>query len=199
MTNPLDRALTADRLTVRAKVLSFIGRKFHVYDESGNLLLFCKLKAFKLKEDIVLFASEAQEQPLLQIKATQILDFTGGYTVVDPVSGDTIGTLRRKGMSSMVRDSWEMLDANGRLVARIAEDSTIKALVRRFVEVAAFLMPQAFHGEVDGRRVFEMKQNFNPIVQKLNCDFSMDSQRTIDRRLGVAAAVLLIAIEGRQN
>jgi hypothetical protein len=30
-------------------------------------------------------------------------------------------------------------------------------------------------------------------------DYSMDQQGLLDRRLGIAAAVLLVAIEGKQN
>ena len=60
-------------------------------------------------------------------------------------------------------------------------------------------MPQSFHAEVGGQRVFEMKQNFNPCVKKMVLDFSVDPRHTLDRRLGMAAAVLLMAIEGRQG
>jgi len=34
---------------------------------------------------------------------------------------------------------------------------------------------------------------------KINIDFSMDSFNTYDRRLGIAAGLLLCAIEGKQN
>jgi hypothetical protein len=84
-------------------------------------------------------------------------------------------------------------------VAEIQEDSQVKALVRRFVDVASAFMPQAFHGELNGERLFEMKQNFNPFVRKLQCDFSFDTNGRIDRRLGMAAAILLMAIEGKQG
>ena len=43
------------------------------------------------------------------------------------------------------------------------------------------------------------KQNFNPFVLKIKLDYSMDRNRLLDRRLGIAGAVLLCAIEGRQS
>ncbi|MNR57283.1 hypothetical protein D3C85_1780200 [compost metagenome] len=52
--------------------------------------------------------------------------------------------------------------------------------------------------EVNGTKVAEFKQNFNPFVQKLNLDFSADHNK-LDRRLGLAGAVLLIAVEGSQG
>lgn len=220
-THSLQQALAGDQFLVRQKVFKLLGEAFHVYDPAGNLLLYCKLKAFKLKEDIRLFASEAQEVPLLVIKARSILDFGAAYDVIDLTAGggagggfqagqtlqyaanaeggQKVGALRRKGLKSMFRDAWEILDAGDNVIGTIQEDSGIKALVRRFVDFAATVMPQAFHGEIGGQRAFEFRQNFNPFVKKLQCDFSMDPQKRMDRRLGMAAAILLAAIEGRQG
>jgi hypothetical protein len=195
----LAAALSHDRFLVRAKILSFLGQKFHVYDPTGNVVLFCKMKAFKLKEDITLYAGENQSTPLLSIKARSVIDFSASYDVVDVTTNEPIGTLSRQGGKSLLRDAWQMLDVDGRLVAEIQEDSQVKALVRRFVDVASAFMPQAFHGELNGERLFEMKQNFNPFVRKLQCDFSFDTNGRIDRRLGMAAAILLMAIEGKQG
>ena len=199
-TSQLAHATAHDQFVVRAKILSFIGQKFHVYDPQDNVILFCKLKGFRLKEDIEVFAGEEQATPMLRIRARSVIDFSASYDVLDATAGDVrVGTLRRKGMKSLLRDAWEMLDADEQLVATVQEDSAVKALVRRFVEVASALMPQAFHGEIDGRTVFVMRQNFNPFVRKLDCDFSMDTGGEIDRRLGLAAALLLMAIEGKQG
>lgn len=214
----LQQALAGDQFLIRQKVFKLFGEAFHVYDPAGNLLLYCKLKAFKLKEDIRLFASEAQERPLLVIKARSILDFGAAYDVIDLTADDAgfprgqtlgyaanaeggqkVGALRRKGLKSTLRDAWEILDAGDNVIGMIQEESSIKALVRRFVDFAATVMPQTFHGEVGGQQVFAFKQNFNPFVKKLQCDFSMDPQKRMDRRLGVAAAILLAAIEGRQG
>jgi hypothetical protein len=68
-------------------------------------------------------------------------------------------------------------------------------LVRRFL---LNLIPQNYDLLVDGRRVADFRQNFNPFSYHLNIDFSEDTQGRVDRRLGIAAAVLIAAIEGRQ-
>ncbi|HEX7009461.1 MAG TPA: hypothetical protein VF184_05735, partial [Phycisphaeraceae bacterium] len=59
--------------------------------------------------------------------------------------------------------------------------------------------PQQYHFEMDGQTVCTCRQNFNPFVQKLTVDFTPDTEDRLDRRLGLAAAVLLLAIEGRQE
>ena len=82
--------------------------------------------------------------------------------------------------------------------ALIQEDSAVMALVRRFVPYGDFI-PQKFAGTVKGQPVCEFRQHFNPIIQKITLDFSQDTDNLLDRRLGLAAAILLSAIEERQG
>lgn len=188
-----------DRYVLRRKVLKIFGASFHIYDEQGNVVLFSKLKAFKLKEDIRLYPDESMSQEILTIKTNSVWDISGTYEVFDPTENQVVGGLRRKGMKSILKDEWLFLDAQGNEVGKIVEDSTFKALVRRFVEAAAFLMPQGYHADLGGNPVAVFKQNFNPFVQKINIDFTPDTGNLLDPRLGIAAAILLCAIEGKQN
>lgn len=191
--------LVFDRYLVRRKVLTFFGAKFHVYDDNGELLLFTRQKAFKLKEDLRLYADETEQVELLRISARQVIDFGATYDVVDSQAGYSVGSLRRRGLKSMVRDQWHFYDAEGREVATLMEDSTGLALLRRFVEVAALLFPQKHHAEVNGKIIGTYQQAFNPFVHKIQVDFTTDTQNLLDRRLALAGAILLCAIEGRQR
>ncbi|MEM9345333.1 MAG: hypothetical protein AAGB26_01825 [Planctomycetota bacterium] len=184
---------------LRRKVFTIAGAKFHIYDEAGNLTLFAKLKAFKIKEDIRIYADEQMTQELLAIRTKSVFDISGTYDVYDAVDQQTVGALRRKGLKSMIRDEWLILDAEGKEIGLIKEDSGLKALIRRVIEVPSYLMPQKFHAEVGGRAVATYKQNFNPFVQRIAIDFTQDTANQFDARLGLAAAVLLCAIEGKQN
>jgi hypothetical protein len=102
-------------------------------------------------------------------------------------------------MSSIVRDQWIILDVNDQPIGQVQEDSLFKALLRRFVELVTLFLPQSYTVEVGGSPVGVFTQNFNPFVQKITVDFSVDSGNRLDRRLGIAAAVLMCAIEGRQS
>ncbi|MGB0767804.1 MAG: hypothetical protein ACPGYV_08845 [Phycisphaeraceae bacterium] len=188
-----------DRYTLRRKVLTIMGAKFHIYDPQGNLALFAKLKAFKIKEDIRIYADEQMTQEVLAIRTKSVFDISGTYDVQDTVANETVGALRRRGVKSMFRDEWLILDSAGQEIGKIIEDSGFKAFVRRFIEAASFFMPQKFHVEIDGRTVASYQQNFNPIVQRIEIDFSPDTGNVYDARLGLAAAVLLCAIEGKQG
>lgn len=193
--------MTSDRFShstylIRKRVLSMLGGKFEIFDPAGNIVLFSKMKAFKLKEDIRLYTDETMATELISIQARAILDFSAAYDVVDTTTGQKIGALRRKGLKSMFRDEWVILDAYDREAGLIQEENAFVALVRRFV---TNLIPQTFNVQLGGIPTAEFKQNFNPFVTKLTLDFSLDSQRRLDRRLGIAAGVLLCAIEGKQQ
>jgi hypothetical protein len=188
-----------NRYIVRRQVFKLFGAAFHVYDEAGNLLLYSKQKAFKLKEDIRLYKDESMSTELLSITARQILDFSAAYDVIDPVNRVKVGALKRKGWSSIIRDAWILLDPYDREIGTITEDSQLAALVRRFVDFAALFFPQKFHAEINGQIVCTFQQNYNPFVRKLMVDYSGDPNGMLDRRLGIAAAVLLSAIEGKQD
>jgi uncharacterized protein YxjI len=184
---------------VRKKVFKLLGAAFHVYDTAGNVLMYSKQKAFKLREDIRLYTGEDMRTELLTIQARQIIDFGAAYDVVDARARAKVGALKRKGLKSMLRDEWVVMDAQDREIGLIREDSTVLALIRRFVDAAAMFMPQKYHAEIGGQPAATFQQNMNPFVRKLTLDFSMDPQARFDRRLGIAAATLLSAVEGKQD
>jgi len=77
------------------------------------------------------------------------------------------------------------------------EDDLKLALLRRFL-LGVFL-PQNYDILSNGQRLVDVRQRFNLFRYELDIDFSPDPDRRIDRRLGIAAGILLAAIEGRQD
>lgn len=185
-----------DRYIVRRKVLALFAPQFHIYDEMGSMVGYVKQKAFKLKEDIRLYSDESMTTELLLVQARQIIDISAAYDVVDSKSGQKVGALRRKGLKSILKDEWIIMDAGDAEIGLIQEDSALLATLRRFL---TNLIPQKFLFQVRGRPVGTLKQAFNPFVFKAQVDFSEDPGKVLDRRLSLAAVVLLLAIEGRQN
>lgn len=188
--------LEYQQYTIRRKVLQLLGASFHIYDPNGQVVMFSKLKAFKLKEDIRLYTGEDMQKELLTIQARQILDISAVYDVTDAETGQKVGALKREGLKSFIKDEWTILDASDAPVGKIQEDSMLLALVRRFL---VNLIPQTYNVDIRGTPVATMKQNFNPFVTKITIDFTPDTQGLLDRRLGVAAAILMCAIEGKQQ
>ena len=171
--------------------------KFRFYDPAGRLVMFSEQKMFRLREDIRVYGDEAKSQEVLSIKARQILDFSAAYDVVDTEMNQKIGVLRRRGLRSILRDEWEVLDANDRVIGKLFEDSVPMALLRRFL--LGSWLPQNYDITVGDTRVADLKQRFNPFRYELDLDFRMDTTNRLDRRLGIAAAILLAAVEGKQK
>jgi uncharacterized protein YxjI len=171
--------------------------KFRFYDPAGRLVMFSEQKMFRLREDIRVYDSEDKSREVLSIKARQIMDFSAAYDVVDTELNQKVGVLRRKGLRSILRDEWEVLDPNDRVIGQLFEDSIPMALLRRLL--LGSWLPQNYDLTVGETRVADLKQNFNLFRYELNLDFSMDTTSRLDRRVGLAAGILLAAVEGKQD
>lgn len=97
----------------------------------------------------------------------------------------------------MLRDEWVILDSSGQEVGIIQEDSVALALLRRLM--VGWLLPQRYYGTIGNNSVSVFTRNFNPFISKISLDFSMDTQGQLDRRLGIAAVIMLLAIDGKQG
>jgi hypothetical protein len=187
--------LTHPTYTIRRKFLKLFGNDFKVFDPAENLVLFSKQKAFKLREDIRVWTGEDMHNEVLLIQARRIIDFSAAFDVIDSTTGQKVGALKRKGLKSIVRDEWILMDANDQEIGMFQEDSVGMAILRRFINI----IPQKFHMEVGDALVANLRQNWNPFLLKMTVDFSPDTQGLLDRRLGIAIAILHSAIEGRQD
>lgn len=185
---------------IRRKVLKLVGGAFHIFDASGTVVMYSRMKAFTLREDIRLFTSEDMQTELLRIQARQIIDFSAAYDVIDSQTGEKIGALKRKGLKSLVRDHWIVMDAADTEVGGVLENSAGLAILRRFTgSLGSVLAPQQYHFEVGGQTVANGSQNRNPFVYKVRIDLEPGSGRALDPRLVLAAGILLAAIEGKQR
>lgn len=181
---------------VRKQFWKLFGGKFRIYTPTGELALFADMKAFRLREDIRLFSGEDMLREILSIKARQIIDFSAAYDICDSATGAKIGALKRKGFKSMLRDEWVIMDEVDNEIGMVQEDRMLLALIRRFL---TNLVPQSFRGTVRGTPAFRFSQHFNPFILNMDLDFSEDTSNLLDRRIGIAAAVLLCAVEGREQ
>jgi len=85
-------------LTLTFKFLT-ISSYIRVVDATGQLVSYVKQRAFRLKEDVTIFADEAQAQPAYHIKASRISSLTvngnratlqGVASIYDITNGSTL-------------------------------------------------------------------------------------------------------------
>jgi len=186
----------SDRFTLQKQVLALTG-VFRLQDETGQVIAYCRQKMFKLREDIRVYTDESQSQELLYIQARQIIDFSAAYDVYDSLLGIKVGALRRRGMRSILRDQWDVLAPDDLVIGTLLEDDATRAALRRLL--LGRLLPQDYDVVMDNQRVMDLKQRFDLFRYILDLDFSEDASRRFDHRLGIAAAILLGVIEGKQE
>jgi hypothetical protein len=60
-------------------------------------------------------------------------------------------------------------------------------------------LPQNYDLTFGDVRVADLRQRFNLFRYELDLDFNMDTSSMLDRRIGIAAGILLATIEGKQS
>ncbi len=185
--------------TIRRKVLKILGAAFHIYDPQGQVVGYCKQKAFKFKEDIRIFTDDTCSREWLVIKARSVIDFGATYDVSLP-DGTVVGSLRRKGLkSTFLRDSWMVFDAEGKQIADLSEPGGLLTLARRYVDFVSLFFPQKFSlTRTDGTVIARYRQHFNLLVYRLSIAVEKDDPE-LDDLVILAAGCLICAIEGRQS
>ncbi len=192
----MDIAFKYDQYILKKQFLALVG-VLRIYGPQGQLVLFSQQKFMRLKEDIRVYSDETKNRELLNIQARQIIDFSAYYDVVDSQISAKVGGLRRKGFRSLVQDEWEVFDDHDQLLGILKEDSLNRALLRRLL--LGKLLPQEYNLTCGTDRVADYKQEFHVFRYVLDIDFTSDRNQKLDHRLGLAAAILLAIIEGRQH
>lgn len=183
----------------RKRFFSLWGSRVDIFDQNMVPQFHIYQKALRLREDLRIYGDPEHTEELLHIQARQIIDFSAAYDVRDVKTDNYIGTLRRKGWSSLARDSWEILDVNQFPIAKIQEDSLGMALLRRFM--LGSLLPASFHFEsMAGAYLATVKTHFNLFFTIMDLGIPQHAgPRPIDPRLLIAGTALLVLLEGKQQ
>lgn len=101
-----------------------IASQIYIRDANGLLIGYVKQKLLKLKEDINVYADENQLATgfLFNIKADRVLDFSAKYNFTD-AEGRFLGSIKRKGMRSIFKASYEIYDERDVQVMKINEEN----------------------------------------------------------------------------
>jgi hypothetical protein len=179
-------------VSCRKKILA-IAPTFEIFDVQGTPLVFCQEKLFKIKDDIRIYSDSTKKVELLRIKQRNVMDWAGLFDVFDPVSNAKIGAFRRKGWRSWLRDEWHILDTDDRQVGSILETGT--TFLRRIFK----FLPYTFSFNVENQQVGSYTQHFAFIGYKATMDISAWQAGPFDRRLAFAGALLLMAVEAKED
>ncbi len=171
---------------------------------TGEPVCFVEQKRFTFKEDIRFFADESKSMEIMRLKARQRFDPRARYDVTGP-GDEKIGEIQKVFGSSLLRSTYTIFDARGEEAARAQEKSMGVAVFRRGVGLVPFVgdfadwLPIPYHftftrdGELLGthtRQAFKFRDTYT-------IDMTPDTDRTLDRRLVLAIAVGMDALQAR--
>jgi uncharacterized protein YxjI len=131
-----------------------------IQDSTGKIVLYVKQKALALKESVKVFSDDKQSQELYNMKANKIIDFSAQYNITTP-SGTPVGAVKRQGMKSLWKATYNVLDAAGNEIAVIHEENPWLKILDSFLSEIPFLgmlINPSYLIDVKGKTVLKLKK-----------------------------------------
>ena len=140
----------------------------------------------------------------MRIKARQRFDPRARYDVTDP-HGGKIGEIQKVFGESLLRSTYRLYDAHGNEVAKVVEKSLAVALLRRLVGFVPYIgdfsdflpIPYHFDFRRDDRVLATHTRKAWKLRDTYTIDTSGDPEHSLDRRLVLAIAVGMDALQAR--
>jgi hypothetical protein len=197
-----------DRFFIRQRIRAMVNQyEVSTLGEDGKSegepVCFVQQKRMALKEDLRAFDDDVNGNELFRIKANQVFDPRATYDVTD-ATGRTIGKLGKAFGKSLLRSTWRICDAEGEQIAWARERNLIVALFRRFVGFIPFVgdfadfvpIPYHFDYFAEDGRIGGLERILG-VRDRYRLDLSEDTERRIDRRVALALAVGMDALQAR--
>lgn len=185
-------------LTLTFKFLT-ISSYIRVVDATGRLVGYVKQRAFRLREDVTIFADEQQTQPAYHIKANRIIDIGATYSITT-ADGRSLGSVRQRGMRTLWRATYDILDDSGNAIGVVHErDAWVKVMDGLIGEIpfigfvlAQWINPTYLIDGTDGVTLLRLRKQPSLIERS----FVLEQDAPLPARLGQLAlpAVLMVVL-----
>lgn len=181
---------TQSHYIIKRKFWSFFERIFRVWTGDGQLIMYIKHPILKLREEFMVYADEAQTRPLLRVKSKQVIAINFSYEITDANTGQLYGAVQKKGLKSILRDKFILLDPNGNEFGYAEEQGA--SVLRRF-----FPWLTSKHAIfANGQQVAFIRQKFRFFTK----EFMVDLQPSqLDPKFVLAVALLALIAEARRE
>ena len=191
-----------DRFVLRQRIRLVINQYEFALKDEDDPFCFVEQARFKFKEDIRFWTDDSKSVEIMRIKARQRFDPSASYDITAS-DGKKIGEIQKAFGESLIRSTYLIHSPSGTVTAR--EKSLGVAVFRRLVGAVPFIgdfanwlpIPYHFTFERDGRELGVHKRRIGKFRDVYDIDMSGDPGRTLDRRLVLAAAVAMDALQAR--
>jgi uncharacterized protein YxjI len=191
-----------DKFVLVQKFTMVVNRYQFLLEDGRPPFCFVEQARFKFKEDIRFFTDESKSVELLRIKARQRFDPRATYDITG-ADGTKIGEIKKVFGASLIRSTYEISSSTATVQAQ--EKSLMVALFRRLVDFVPYIgdfsdwLPIPYHFDFirDGQVIGAHKRRIGKFRDTYDIDMSGDPDRTFDRRLVLAVAVGMDALQAR--
>jgi uncharacterized protein YxjI len=191
-----------DQFVLRQRIRPVVNQYEFSLAEGEPPFCFVEQARFKFKEDIRFYTDDSKSTELLRIKARQRFDPRATYDITG-ADGTKIGQIKKVFGTSLIRSTYEVESPSGSVFAQ--EQSILVALFRRLVGFVPYVgdfadwLPIPYHFEFvrDGTVIGQHKRRLGKFRDVYDIDMTGDPDRTVDRRLVLAIAVGMDALQAR--
>jgi hypothetical protein len=149
------------------------------------------------RRHVTIFRDESRRQVVLRVLQDQrIALLVRTYTVTTP-DGAVLARLAKSYPHNVFRKRWTVTAPDGRLTAVAVEDSVVLSLLRRVLGTFFGLLRTNFVFQTpEGDTLGEFNRKFT-LLDRYALDLTDDADRRLDRRVAVAAGIMLDTGERR--
>jgi uncharacterized protein YxjI len=181
---------TQSRYTIKRNFWSFLERIFRVLTPDGQVTMFVKHPVLRLREEFLVFADEAQQRPLLKVKSKQVIAINFAFDITDAATGQVMGTVQKRGLKSILRDKFLILDPAGTEIGYMEEQGA--SVMRRI-----FPWLTSKHAIfINGQQVAFIRQRFRFFTKEFDVEMTPGGT---DPRFVLACALLALIAEARRE
>ncbi|WP_027376376.1 LURP-one-related/scramblase family protein [Kaistella palustris] len=182
--------------------ITTLSSDFNITDRNGNYVAYVRQKMFRLKEYVIVFQNESRTQELFRIQANQWIDFNASYSLTDVVNDKKFGRMARKGMRSLWKSHYEILDENDQFKFEVNEDNAWVKVLDGFIgEIPVlgmftgyFLNPSYTVKDRNGKEFFRLKKMPSLIGRRFQLDRLIDIDDE-DETLVVLSLLMMVLLE----
>ena len=182
--------------------ITTLASDFNITDRNGNYVAYVRQKMFRLKEDVIVFSDESRTKELFNIKANQWIDFNASYMMTDLLTGKKFGSLARKGVRSIWKARYDIIDEKDKSIYQINEDNGwIKVFDSFLGEIPIlgmltgyFLNPSYTVKDNAGKEYFRLKKMPSLVGRRFQLERLIDIDDE-DESLVVLSFLMMVLLE----
>lgn len=181
--------------------ITTLANDFTIKDRNGASLAYVRSKIFKLKDSVQVFKDTSKKEVIYNINANQWIDFNASFKITEP-NGDTIGRIARKGMRSIWKSTYNVMDKQDQQLFTITEENAWTKFWDNMVGeipiigmfTGYFLNPKYIVKDKEDRIIFRLKKMPSFFGRRFQLDRIVDIQDD-QETLCVLSLMMMVLLE----